>query len=73
MSFLICTRFRYTVDGPTYPRPSTHEGSYLGTKPASLQTIRRFLNGNTRKYGVPGTRYTGVEILGSYESQWRRK
>lgn len=49
-----------------------NRGSYLGRKTASVRTIRRFLNDNARRHGLPsGVR--SVTIVGAHETQWIAK
>jgi hypothetical protein len=67
---LIETRFAYTWKDRG--RRETLSGSYLGRKPATLATVRRFLRGNIRRY-APWLQLLDITVLGSSESCWRAK
>lgn len=70
MKRLIQTNFEY--DAPW--GQSNIRGSYLGRKPATLATIRRFMRTNNRiVWGEDRGRYSNVRILGSFESPWVAK
>jgi hypothetical protein len=67
MKKLICTPFTYEMPSwwPTFKGAIT--GSYLGRKPASMATIRKFLCSN----GAKGAK--NIVLGHSYESEWIAK
>lgn len=65
---LILTTFDYQMDNIDGGR--TNRGSYLGRKPASEKTIRRFLLANARTSGLGSGRVLSVKILHSAVSPW---
>jgi hypothetical protein len=67
MKKLICTPFTYEMKSwwPTFRGAIT--GAYLGRKPASMATIRKFLRGN----GAIGA--SKIKLGHTYESQWISK
>lgn len=75
MNFLTATLFQYTYrvnwDGHE-GKPETQMGSYLGRKPATPATVKRFLRKNWRDAGLPAT-LIDVTVFGSSLSKWRFK
>jgi hypothetical protein len=71
---LIETRFTYDVQW-TKGAATDHNctGSYLGRKPASVATLRRFLRTTATRYGWSTARHSNINITGSSESQWVSK
>jgi hypothetical protein len=67
MKRLIQTNFSY-LDGSGWK-----DGSYLGRKPASEATVRRFLAETAKKYGVKRGRVRRVILGTSFESPWIHK
>jgi len=64
----ICTPFTYEVPSwfPTFKGPV--QGSYLGRKPASVATIRKFLRANRTPADL-----RNITLGNAYESAWIAK
>ena len=70
---LIQTNFTYQCDAFRTMGKGPFVGSYLGRKPATLATIRRFLATNARRTGNLDFVATDVKVLDSSESRWIAK
>lgn len=75
--YLVETLFTYTsvtyetgMWGSGLPgKPEINQGSYLGTKPASAATLRRFVLNNARDLGIK-MRIRSIAVHGASTSRW---
>lgn len=72
MTKLIATEFTYTWTSRVTGKTETARGSYLGRKVATVDTLRRFVQGNIKSCNSDMV-LKSLTVGGNYVSKWVAK